>query len=405
MKTIEAQSAAPTEAAPANLTTRQLARSLIKSAPATAQSPAGMTSEKTGATPTDRIQSAPEGAPTTEPAAVPETEVLPDGHQPEPPAEETTAELPPENQEESPADAPEEAPAETPTEEPAKAELPAELRDAMEIAKGDGKKGVAELLKRVHKLADERDTNRNARLATEEQNAQLRRELQEARVTKPQTQTGTNGSLHPAVAAIAQEVSNVDQWITWVEDHPEGGELPDGKGGKVALDGQMASRLKRDLENQRAELVARKVQTEGDVKRQFASDYATHHAAALESYPWMKSATAPEHQEMQAILSAFPAFKQSPDYELAIGDFLAGKALREARAKAKASGNGAGLRKAAPAREPTRVVTTPPGGGARKADGDEEVTMAEAQFQKSGSTRDLAKLNAAKARANRTATK
>lgn len=281
----------------------------------------------------------------------------------------------------------------------AKPGLPEELVDAMAIAKGDKKEGVAKLLKRVHTLADQRDTERNGRLAVADENKALRAELQQLRQggEKNGQRNGNspNGWTHPEVARAGQELANVDHWLTWCEENAGGGEVPDGKGGNLELTTAQVRAVERDLQRQRQELVARKVGLEGEVRRRYETQFGESHALAVKEYPWLAKADAPERAQFEQILEYFPAFKQSPDYELSVGDYLAGKALREARAKARVNGT----RKATPARVPTNVPTNAPAQSARRTNTEEEdVKTTEEAFSKSGSVRDLAKSFAAKRR-------
>ena len=299
----------------------------------------------------------------------------------------------------------EEATAEAETE--GKPELPAEVREAIEIAKAqDGGKGKAEMLKRIHKLTDARDTERNGRLAAEEQLTQLRQELTEAKTAKPST-PATPAGVHPAVHAVQQDLARVDEALSWCEEQlprlqsgeVESVEVPDGKGGKSTATLRDVAKARRDLENQRQELVAKKLATEKDVKTAFDAAHQTAHQAALKAYPWVANPQSNEHAQMQQILKMIPGFKSVPDFELAIGDFLAGKSAREARAKAPAA---APTRKPAPAREPTRVATQAPSSGGEAEGEEKDAKVATQKFTKSGSTRDLARALTAKRQAGRT---
>lgn len=400
MKT-ETQTAPPTVSQPGNLSVRELAKSLTQTAPATAK-PTTKTAES-GTTAATREGQPPEEGTETETApdlSTTETETeqeSTEGTETEATAENTAEETAAATDENTATEATEEAPAE----QPAKAELPEELKDAMEIAKADGKKGTADLLKRVHKLVDERDTARNARLQIEEQNAQLRTELTEARErgTKDEGQ-GTMTHVHPEVAKVVGELNNVDHWLGWCEQNPDGGELPDGKGGKLELDPAHVKAIRGSLERERSEIVARKVQTERDVRVEYNQAYQKSHTEAVALYPWLKNSQAPENQEFQTLLKAMPWVKQAPTYEIDLADYLAGKALRLAKAKATPT---VIPRKVTPSREPTRVLAEPPASSAQRKDpAKAKKEEADTQFKKSGSTKDLAKSFAANRRASRT---
>lgn len=393
MKTNE-DPAAP--AAPANLSTRELAATLTKTAPDQPERKAG--SEKAPAdreTPeagteepdlskTDEPIEEPNGAPTEEETPVEETETPTE----EVPTEETPTE-------------------ETPTNEP-KAALPPEVLEAIEIAKAqDGGKGKADLLKRVHKLVDARDTERNARLTAEEQAKTLRTELQQARTAKPEV--ATQSGVHPAVAKIQGELANVDHWMGVCEDalpklqsgEMEFAEFPDGKGGMIKAGAKDIQKTLRELQDIRQETVAKKVATERDVKQAFDAKYAESHAMAIKRFPGLSSPTSPESVQLNKIVSAFPALKQFPDYEVAIGHMLRSMAMdQKATADAKLKG---ALKKPAASREPTRISTEPPGGGADPDEtGEKTAKQSESQFKKTGSVKDLAKSLTARRQVSRT---
>lgn len=380
MKTLEPS--AP--AAPGNQSVRQLAATLTKTTPA----PGEPKKEEPGATaPTD---------PKAEPA----------NHEPPAPTEDPESLTTVEHEEPAEPEVPANPDAPTPPEEPEAApKLPAEILEAIEIAKAqDGGKGKAELLKRVHKLTDARDTERNARLQAEEANAQLRTELQQARAQKPEAATPTG--MHPEVHKVNQELSNVDHWLGWCEESAaalQGGEVetveaPDGKGGKIQVGLKDVLKTKRDLENMRQEVVAKKVQTEQAVKAAFQEAYQQSHQAALTKFPQFKDPESDWSQKAKQIVGAMPGIKGFPDYEILIGHFLRGLELDAQAAKAPATP----ARKAAPDREPAKVNITPPGSGAEPDEPSEKKVKASTQqFQKTGSTRDLAKTLTANRQASR----
>jgi len=388
---------APAPVAPSNLNTRQLAASLSKTASAAREQVKTEAAAAAATVPKPAPATHEPPAPSPEPGSLKTVEGEPS---PKP-----TLELPPEP---TPTPSPD-----VPTTEelaPETGALPPEVAEAIEIAKAmDGGKGKAEMLKRIHKLTDARDTERNARLTAEEQLKQVRTELQEARKT-PGGGPGPTApaGMHPAVHAIVQELANVDHWLGWCEEalprlqsgETDQVELPDGKGGALKVGLKEVAKTRRDLENIRQEVVAKKVSAEREVKVQFEQAYQRSHQAAVTAYPWLKTETSPEYQAMQTIVKMMPGFKQVPDHELAIGDFLAGKALREARAK---GGEAAATRKAAPSREPTKVTTTAPSSGGEPVDEEEKaVKESQQQFAQSGSVKDLARTLTASRRVSRT---
>jgi hypothetical protein len=376
-------------AAPGNQSVRQLAATLTKTAPAPSQP---NTESEAPASP-----ETPEPEPNHEPAP-----------EPEPPVSLTTVEgetpETPETEPEPTAETPEPEP--EPEPEPTAKPLAKELLEAIEIAKAqDGGKGKADLLKRVAKVVDQRDTERNARLQAEEQNAQLRMELQQARENKPAAQVPAG--MHPEVAKVSQELATVDHWLGWCEEQLprlQSGEIetveaPDGKGGKLEVGLKDLAKTKRDLENMRQEVVARKVQAEQAVKAAFDAAYKQSHAAALTAFPQLKDPNSDFARRAQQFINAVPGLKQFPDHELVTGAFFQWLDQQEKPKPAVPL-----IRKAAPSREPTRVSTTPPGSGADPTpEGEKKVKASTQQFQKSGSTRDLARTLTASRQASRIA--
>lgn len=408
LKRMKTQTAEPAAAPqPGNVSVRELAKSLTK-APATASTEDG-TTEAGGQAGTREVPPPKKrkGEPTAEETQTPEEQT--EGTGTETQAEDTTAEATETTTEEAPVEERTESTEgnegnEAPSiGDEASKRLDTELAPLIQELQAAGAKGALQILqKRIPKLVDQRDTERNGRLAAEEQVGQLRKELQEARSQKPEAggQSNGNGAMHPAVARVTGELNQVDHWLSWCEDNADGGTVPNGKD-TVELNAQQVKSLRSQLERERTELLVRKSQTESEARAEYQQAYKEHHTTAVSHYAWMRNTNSPEAQEAQAILKAAPGFKAFPDYELMLGDFITGKQLR--LAKAKANGNGT-VKRPAPQREPTRVVAEPPGSVAtRKAPEKAKKEEADSQFRKSGSTRDLASSFAASRRASRSA--
>ena len=382
-------------AAPGNLSVRQLAATLTTTAPAPGDQAKPGTKSEPAATAAPAPKKEPESP--EPPAATEVTESLTTDDSSR--AAETA---PGEETETSPAAETTEAAPEAPTE--AETPLPKELQEAIEIAKAqDGGKGKAEMLKRIHKLTDARDTERNARLTAEEQNAQLRRELQQAK-SQP-SPTATPAGVHPEVHKVQQELANVDHWMSHLETmlpqldsgEMETAELTVGDQ-KIQVNAKQVRQTLKDLANTRQEVVAKKVQTEQKVTEAFQQAYQHHHAAALTKFPQLKDPNSDWSVKAKQILTAVPGIRAFPDHEILIGHFLRGMELDAATAKKPATVT----RKAAPEREPTKVSTTPPGGGAEPEEATEkDAKQSNQKFQQSGSMKDLARSLTASRRASR----
>lgn len=287
--------------------------------------------------------------------------------------------------------------------EPAKAGLPAELAAAIAEAKAAGNKGTADLLKRVHKVVDQRDGERMGRLQAERQVEQLTAQVAELQTAGGKgggkaeaSHTGNPVADHPAVRQVVGQIREVDQYIAWAEENSEGGELPDPTTGKgVFMDAAKVAQMRRNGERLRQELVAQKVQAQQTVQANHEQAYQQFHAQAVKAYPELAKKDSPQSVEARQFLQAMPQLKSFPDYELVIGDYIRGRTARMNAAKTQASAP----RKVA-AREPARVVAEAPGavttGG---GDNEGEAKKSRKQFEKSGRMTDLAKSFAAQRRA------
>lgn len=378
------------EAAPANLTVAQLSQALKPKAPVAAPEP-----KKSVATAADPLT-------TREPSTALEGE----GEEAKPTVlSQTALEADAETEVDSPTELIVDGQAESGEAEgdkPAKPGLPQELLDAIEIAKGDGKKGVSELLKRVNKLVDQRDTERNRRLTSEERITQMETELAEAKAAPPERETQTGSSTHPAVARLNQSLAEVNGFIQLFKANPDGVEIEDGKGGKTYLAAEaVADHLER-LRDKRTELVAQRSVTQQRVADQHAETFRQIHQQASKVYPWLAQAEAPEQARLKVMLEALPGLKALPDHELIVARYLRGLAAEQAAAN-KANGS----RKAPVEREPTQVVADTPSGKAGPADAKgkaaADLKAAEVQFKKTGSARDLQALETARLRLRRAA--
>lgn len=383
-----AEPVAPAESRPGNLTVRELAASLSQSAPPQSQSP----KEDAPESPSPAAESVPAATPSGETDA---PDGLPNDIPSEPessPADTAEPEAP-----ESPPE-----PVEPPPADPVSSALAAELKPLVDDLKKAGAKGALEILqKRIPKLVDQRDTERNARLAADEKVRALETEVAELRQQNAATTTATAAATtgqHPDVVAVVQKIANVDHWLTQLRQNPGGLEVPDGRGGKVELDADAVVEAIEKLREQRQELVAEKVAVQNRVNEAFKADYAMAHAAAEKRYPELFKADSPEAKLREQLLKALPGLKQFADYELIVGRYINGYKLEMAHTKTST----AAPRKVAPAREPALVPTEPPGAKAAPVNGrSKEIQEAEAAFRKSGKTSDLARWNAAKVRAQR----
>jgi len=284
------------------------------------------------------------------------------------------------------------------------ARLNTELQPLIDELTKAGAKGALQILqKRIPKLVDQRDTERNARLQAEQKLTELEGELETAKTQKSEDRGPKAEGTHPAVAKLSSQISEVDGFIKLFRSNPNGVEIDDGQGGKTMLTGDEVSDHLERLRDKRTELMTERKLAEQRVADNFQQSYQQSHALAVRVYPWLTKPDAPEQARLKAMLTAMPGLKQFPDYELVVGHYLRGEAAAVAEAKAK--GQAPASRKAPPSREPTKVVTEAPGGKAGPADAkttaQQAVKKAEEQFKKTGKKEDLQKWESAKQRLKR----
>ena len=359
-----------TEAPAGNITVAQLAASLSRKPSGSPQPPQTAVEPQPGTPPSE--EEAPEQEPGEEPEDLSQAEP-PAGEEPDQP----TAEQP------ESAEAPEEPGEEEPEAQPDHGDMPAELVEAIEIAKTQGAKGVADLLKRVHKLTGERKAAQTAQQTAEA-------ELERVRAEKSEPAPGATGE-HPVIAQMGEEIRQCDAFIEWCEANPDGGELPTGKDGKtLQLDAAGVRKLLRNATDHRTEKIAERSQARQHVQADFQHKQQQAEALAVKEYPWLNNPKSEEMGLFNEMLKHAPQLKSFPDYKLVLGDYIRGHKARMAAAKA---------RTAAPAKprvEPTKVVTTPPATPPPpKPKGQKQVEEAAERLKKSGKTEDLAAFFAA----------
>jgi hypothetical protein len=205
---------------------------------------------------------------------------------------------------------------------------------------------------------------------------------------------------HPEIVALSKELTTVNEALEWLEANPDGGELQDSNGKPVLYEAADIRRMKRQMEGRRSEVLAERVGLTRYLKAEqgrqfevFKKEATSNFEKATVVYPWLKNEESAEFQEAKALLDKLPYLAQHPDLGHVLGDYLAGKRVREAKLKAAVKPAG-GAGNPAPTKLVTRGGSVAPrveaGGGQSKI-----VKAAEDQFQKSGSVHDLARTLAA----------
>jgi hypothetical protein len=289
-----------------------------------------------------------------------------------------------------------------------------EGRDDWEAALADAPQGAKKLLKRIHKLVDQRDQERNERLALQARLAAVeqgrngpsdaeamegRGQRTEDRGQQPQQQAGGDWvDRVPQVAKLNERLASLNEMVAWCRKNPDGGEVPDGKGGMVEIDAETAARARENAEAERAELTAERAALRTQFRQRAEQDRQQFDAVAKTEYPWTADESSPEFKEASVIFRVMPQLRDLPSARLAMADWYAGKKAREAKAAAQQGKGKATVpaTKPKPAAEPTPVGTggSGKGGGARRG-GDEVEVLAKKQ-RSSGRVSDLARVFAAK---------
>lgn len=283
------------------------------------------------------------------------------------------------------------------------ARLNTELQPLIEELTKAGAKGALQILqKRIPKLVDQRDTERNGRLQAEQRVTELETAAEEARGQKAEDGSQKADASHPAITKLSKAIGEVDGFIRLFKANPNGVEIDDGNGGKTTLDSDEVAEHLDKLRDKRTELLTERKVTEQQVKQAFTQTIQHIRTKASGMYPWLAKPDAPEQARLKAIVKQIPGLSEMADHELVVARYLRGLAAEQA--EAAKSGKPA-TAKAPPSREPTKVVTDTPGSKAAPADAktsaQKSVKEAEAQFKKSGRKEDLQKWESAKQKLKR----
>lgn len=122
-------------------------------------------------------------------------------------------------------------------------------------------------------------------------------------------------------------------------------------------------------------------------RARFLQNYQQIKPIAETLYPWWKDRSATEYTEAQAVLRQLPQIASLPEYQVLVGDFIAGRKLRLEKEAAKGKPSAARPMVKAPS-QPGRPTATP----ARKDAAKVGLDAAKSKFIKSGTTTELAQV-------------
>ena len=161
---------------------------------------------------------------------------------------------------------------------------------------------------------------------------ELRQQLEEAKESggaeefQPTMTKSNPFAALDTVEKVQKEFLQAEQTLEWAEDNPEGAylEVEGGEKEFTAEDIRVIRRksaraLRRELPEQLGYIQAR--------------DHLE--PQALEAFPWWKDKASSDYQNAMQVLRAMPDLARFPDYKFVVGDYLAGREIREASPKAK----------------------------------------------------------------------
>lgn len=229
--------------------------------------------------------------------------------------------------------------------------------------------------KRIDKLT------RQKREAQEKADA-LERELNEAK-TKLEQSVERPAPVQSAADPFADiwDASKLnDEWSKarnlkrWCEDNIDGCEI-EGK----EYSSEDVKQIKRRVEDA--------IDLHIPNRARFLQNYQQIKPIAEQLYPWWKDRSATEYTEAQAVLRQLPQIASLPEYQVLVGDFIAGRKLRLAQESAKGKPSATRPLVKAPS-QPGRPTAIP----AKKDAAKVSLENAKSKFTKSGTTTELAQV-------------
>lgn len=147
-------------------------------------------------------------------------------------------------------------------------------------------------------------------------------ELSSSRKAAPQPHD--HGSLSDAwtVDDVRERVLEARRVKRWAQNNPDG----------VVLEGKEISADEITKIKEKAEDV---IEQHAPDRIRYLNDYKASHQAAVEAYPWLAKSDSEEYALAAKTLQMLPELKARPNFEVLIGDFLAGRAARLSRDAAK----------------------------------------------------------------------
>lgn len=253
----------------------------------------------------------------------------------------------------------------------------AEDGDEVHSQEAQDDEGDSDLPKGVQKRIDKLTAKRKQ---AEEEVANLRKEVEalkqtvtESQQSSVQNETSVNNADNPfstlkSKAEVDKEVEQA-RWLRYkCMENPQGFVLGESEYGPDDVNRMLVNATKAIEEHLPKQLA--RIEVEGKIR-----------PIAETAYPWWKAPQSQEYQMAQQILRTAPELKKFPDWQMWVGDAIAGMKAREANSKPNQA------QKKAPV-QPVRPTATP----VKVSKNEATAKQAVSRFAKSNSGEDLAKV-------------
>lgn len=235
---------------------------------------------------------------------------------------------------------------------------------------------------------------RNRRLAGKLkalESAQTQQAPKEPEAKQPEWRAGDRDPLasHPQITQLTARIDELDRYVTWAQDNPDGGEYTDDQGKAYAFTREQV----RNILNKGQREIVRLETERGLKRRELQGEIDRIQTKSMEeastAYPWLKDPASDEYAIASQLVQSAPYIRQHPEWPVWLADAVEGRKARLARAQAAAN---------PPKPRPTPPkVPAPAGSAAPRVDPMQKALAdAEAAFEKSGSTKDLQKVESIK---------
>ena len=126
------------------------------------------------------------------------------------------------------------------------------------------------------------------------------------------------------VEDVQKELLQAEQTLEWAEDNPDGALLETKEG-----DREFTAEDVREIRKKAARAIRRQL------PEQLGYIQAVNQleSKVVEAFPWWKDKASSEFQGAMQVLRSMPELARFPDYKFVVGDYLAGRAQREAPRK------------------------------------------------------------------------